>query len=64
MNNPTHTPADIALAVWKAAGLKPETLRKIQNPVDILADLVRRQWHRPTRSDPRRLHSIPSGSQI
>ena len=28
MNNPTHTPADIALAAWKAAGLKPETLRR------------------------------------
>ena len=26
MNNPTHTPADIALAAWKAAGLKPKTL--------------------------------------
>ena len=28
MNNPTHTPADIAIAAWKAAGLKPETLRR------------------------------------
>ena len=27
MNNPTHTPADIAQAAWKAAGLKPKTLR-------------------------------------
>ena len=27
MSNPTHTPADIALAAWKAAGIKPDTLR-------------------------------------